>query len=101
MTVSILKRSLIALLGLALLAVQLGSGMASAAPSRPESNLAAGHGPPGRSSRAGQIYVVQRGDTLNAIARRFGVTVQAIMTANNLRSTAIFTGQSLWIPVPA
>jgi len=51
--------------------------------------------PPGQTT----TYVVQRGDTLSAIARRFGTTVQAIMAANNLQSTTIYVGQRLIIPV--
>ncbi len=43
-------------------------------------------------------YVVQRGDTLFRIAQRFGVTVRALMDANNLRTEAIFVGQVLAIP---
>lgn len=45
-------------------------------------------------------YIVQRGDNLSAIAQRFGVTVQNIVRANNLRSTTIVTGQRLIIPRP-
>lgn len=45
-----------------------------------------------------QIYIVQRGDTLYSIARRFGTTVTAIKNANNLRSDSIFVGQQLVIP---
>jgi spore germination protein YaaH len=44
-------------------------------------------------------YVVQRGDTLYLIARRFGITVEALMRANNLASPAIYVGQKLTIPV--
>jgi LysM repeat protein len=44
------------------------------------------------------LYVVRAGDTLFSIARRFGVTVQAIMVANNLTSTNIRPGQQLYIP---
>ncbi|HBY94272.1 MAG TPA: hypothetical protein DEP84_09970 [Chloroflexi bacterium] len=51
--------------------------------------------PPGQTT----VYTVQRGDTLSAIARRFGTTVQAIMTLNNLRSTTIYVGQRLIVPV--
>jgi LysM repeat protein len=44
------------------------------------------------------IYVVKRGDTLSAIARHYGVTVQAIVAYNGLRSTTIYVGQRLAIP---
>ncbi len=44
-------------------------------------------------------YAVQRGDTLSAIARRFGVTVQAIASANNIANpNLIYVGQVLIIP---
>jgi LysM repeat protein len=44
-------------------------------------------------------YVVQPGDTLNRIAMRFGVTVTAIMQANNITNpNIIFVGQVLNIP---
>lgn len=46
------------------------------------------------------IYVVQRGDTLASIARRFGTTVQAIAQVNNIYNpNLIFAGQQLLIPV--
>src|SRR5215213_7573711 len=45
------------------------------------------------------VYIVQRGDTLSAIARRYGVTVQALMAYNSLQSTTIYVGQRLLIPV--
>ena len=45
-------------------------------------------------------YTVQTGDTLGGIALRFGVTVEAIQTLNNLTSTMIFVGQVLQIPKP-
>lgn len=45
-------------------------------------------------------YVVQRGDTLSAIARRFGTTVTAIVQANNIPNpNLIYVGQVLLIPV--
>jgi len=44
-------------------------------------------------------YVVWRGDTLEGIARRFGVPVAAVMERNHLRSkNLIFVGQTLEIP---
>jgi LysM repeat protein len=45
------------------------------------------------------VYVVQPGDTLFSIARRFGTTVDAIARFNGLRSSKIFVGQQLRIPV--
>lgn len=44
------------------------------------------------------IHVVARGDTLSAIARRYGTTVQAIMQLNGLSSTTIHVGQRLRLP---
>lgn len=44
------------------------------------------------------VYIVQRGDTLSALARRYGVTVQALVAYNSLASTNIYVGQRLLIP---
>jgi LysM repeat protein len=55
---------------------------------------------PGSQPSSTEGYMVQPGDTLYGIARRFGTTVQAIMVANNLRSTRIYAGQRLDIPGP-
>lgn len=49
-------------------------------------------------SSSGRTYTVQAGDTLSGIALRFNTSVQAIMLANNLRSTIIIPGQALRIP---
>ncbi|WP_084618500.1 lytic transglycosylase [Cellvibrio sp. OA-2007] len=43
-------------------------------------------------------YKVKSGDTLGAIAKRFGTSVAAIQSANNLKSTQLKIGQSLSIP---
>ena len=43
-------------------------------------------------------YYVAWGDTLTSIAGRFGVSVDAIMRANNLSSSNITAGQALIIP---
>lgn len=46
----------------------------------------------------GELYVVQGGDTLNKIARRFGITVTALIAANNLADpNRIMPGQQLHI----
>ena len=50
------------------------------------------------------LYVVKPGDTLFSIARRYGVSVQTIVEANNVNPNAIVAGQTLKIetlaPVP-
>jgi LysM repeat protein len=48
---------------------------------------------------SGGTYTVRRGDTLSAIAARHGTTVAALMQANGLRSSLIYAGQRLIIPV--
>jgi len=46
-----------------------------------------------------QVYVVQPGDSLSAIAQQLGTTVQAIAAANNITDPAVITvGQKLIIP---
>jgi murein DD-endopeptidase MepM/ murein hydrolase activator NlpD len=46
-----------------------------------------------------QVHVVQRGETLYRIARRYGTTVQALVAANNLANpNLILRGQKLIIP---
>lgn len=44
-------------------------------------------------------HTVGRGDSLSAIAARYGVSTQRIMQANNLRDTNVKLGQTLKIPV--
>ena len=59
---------------------------------------------PGRSASgesAGaerRTHVVRSGDTLHAIARRYGTTVRAIQTANRIASTLIRPSQVLIVP---
>ncbi len=51
------------------------------------------------SSPSGTTYTVVRGDTVFAIAQRFGSTVSTILTANGIPSNAIiYIGQKLVIP---
>jgi len=44
------------------------------------------------------FHVVRRGDTLSAIARRYGVKVADLYEANNLRSSLLRINQTLTIP---
>lgn len=45
-----------------------------------------------------RIYVVQKGDTLYSLARRYDTTVYAIVQANCLTNYAIYVGQNLYLP---
>ncbi|MGA9531200.1 MAG: peptidoglycan DD-metalloendopeptidase family protein [Anaerolineales bacterium] len=54
---------------------------------------------PVQAQQGGPIYIVQSGDTLSVIARTFGTTVDAIMTANGISNPAgLQPGQQLVIP---
>lgn len=54
--------------------------------------------PPPATSTNGS-YVIQRGDTITAIAKKFGVSVSAMLAANNLTaSSIIYAGRTLVIP---
>lgn len=46
-------------------------------------------------------HEVRRGDTMSRVAVRYGVTADAIRTANNLGSNHLSVGQNLLIPVSA
>ena len=48
-----------------------------------------------------EIYIVKSGDTLSKIARRYGTTVKAIESENNLVTTRIKVGEKLKIPSKA
>ena len=50
---------------------------------------------------SGEVYTIKSGDTLGRIAKHFGVSVKAIMEANNMSSTKIYVGKKLTIPVAA
>ncbi|HEV7687374.1 MAG TPA: LysM peptidoglycan-binding domain-containing protein, partial [Acidimicrobiia bacterium] len=52
-------------------------------------------------SAAGRIHPVRRGDTLEAIGRRYGVDMRALAAANNLRDPdRLPAGTTLSIPAP-
>ncbi len=46
----------------------------------------------------GRTYVVKKGDNLNKISKKFGVSVEEIRQANDLHSIALRTGAKLKIP---
>jgi len=48
---------------------------------------------------AAKVHVVRRGETLSAVARRYGVSVQRLMEANGLvRGNSIRAGARLKVP---
>ena len=52
-------------------------------------------------SAAGRVHTVRRGDTLEAIGRRYGVDVPALAAANGLRNpNLVQEGKSLTVPEP-
>jgi murein DD-endopeptidase MepM/ murein hydrolase activator NlpD len=55
--------------------------------------------PPSSTPPSGPTYIIQRGDTLSSIADRFNVSMNDLMTANNLSDpNTIQAGQQLVIP---
>ena len=62
----------------------------------PETSSARSSGSAGSAPEG--IYVVRRGDTLGAIARRYGTTTSQIQSWNGLRSTRIQVGDRLKVP---
>jgi membrane-bound lytic murein transglycosylase D len=46
-----------------------------------------------------QHHAVKRGETLSEIGRRYGVSIEALRTANNLRGNLLRVGQDLLIPI--
>lgn len=45
------------------------------------------------------IYVIQKNDTLDNIARQFGVSKKLISTYNNMKTDDLYTGRELSIPI--
>src|SRR3989344_2202822 len=46
-----------------------------------------------------QHHAVKRGETISGVGRRYGLNVETLRTANNLRSNLLRVGQDLLIPV--
>lgn len=48
--------------------------------------------------QSGQSYVIQKGDTLYGLSKKFGTSVSAIQQANALTGSTIFAGSTILIP---
>lgn len=74
------------------------------APSNAAQSTPTGRSAPSASPIPGSrplIYVVKRGETLSSIAPRFGLSIEALLEANEITDRdLILTGQRLVIPVP-
>jgi len=51
-----------------------------------------------RAPASWRLYIVRNGDTLTSLAVQHGTTVAAIMDANCLTTSAIYSGQRLYLP---
>ncbi len=91
------RLSPVLLLGLALLAATGCAGRRAAPVTSPSRPGREGTTAPHREK--GTWHVVRRGETLWRIARRYGVTVEAIARANGIQDpTRIRAGQRLFVP---
>jgi LCP family protein required for cell wall assembly len=55
---------------------------------------------PAATTPAPQVHLVQQGDTLFSLARRYSVTVEDLQRINHLTDDNIYVGQQLIIPAP-
>ena len=53
---------------------------------------------PNKETNSEGIYTVEKGDTLYSIANRYNVTVDDLISSNNLETTSLSIGQKLIIP---
>jgi LysM repeat protein len=76
---------------------RLKIGQKLAIPARTATALAASTNG-GSATNGGKTYTVKSGDTLVAIAKKHGITVKDLQSANSLQTTRITVGQKLRIP---
>ena len=56
--------------------------------------------PPADDSPEFVEHIVEKGTTLNALAKAYHVSVKEIMSANKMKKPVLYAGQKLMIPVP-
>jgi LysM repeat protein len=72
-------------------------------PAQPPVRGTGGYAAPGKTATPifNAVYVVRRGDTLNSVAKRFGITRVELAHANGLGTGAgLRTGQKIHVPEP-
>jgi LysM repeat protein len=80
---------------LAVVTIGVHTGVLSHKPAvRPSPTAAATH----KATSAYVYYRVRKGDTVSAIAARYGITVQRLLTLNPKASSTIVVGQRLKVP---
>jgi len=65
------------------------------------SALALWAAPAGLWAADGDLHIVAKGDTLSAIAKKYGTSIKALKAANGLKSDDIQVGQKLQLPASA
>ena len=90
MTTTLHRRLSGALLALTLCFSLAGATSAAASGPAPAPDAA----PAAAQASCGAVYVVVRGDTLSSIARRCGTTVAALMSANGLSNSNIWSASA-------
>jgi len=55
---------------------------------------------PGKQKKMFFVHTVKKGDTLGAIARKYGISYKMILSFNKMRNSIIYPKQTLIIPVP-
>lgn len=79
--------------------LRLYGGRPAASPSRPRATMATNSAAATSSAARARVHVVRTGETLTSLARRYGVTVQALRVANNLApGRPLPAGRRLTIP---
>jgi LysM repeat protein len=81
--------------------LQIGQTIQVPAPTVPTSAVSSNAEGSVETANGDVVYSVKSGDTLSFIAHKYHVTVRAIESANQLKTTSIKVGQKLKIPVKA
>lgn len=79
-------------------AEETGAAGTTTSPAAPKAGAQVAAKPGASSSAAGVVHQVKPGDTLFALARTYGTSIEKIRRANGLRDDSLAVGQALTIP---